>query len=51
VARLPATLGAWKTTAFSWTPPSGAKSFKLLLYAGNTSIATLYWDNVIVRQK
>ena len=46
IGRIPATAGTWKTTVFSWTPPAEAKSFKLLLYASNTSIATLYWDNV-----
>jgi len=42
----PAVVGSWKTTDFSWTPPSGAKSFKILLYVGNKGISTIYWDNV-----
>jgi hypothetical protein len=46
---VPTTIGTWNSTTFTWMPPTGAKSFKLLLYVGNTGISTLYWDNVKVR--
>ena len=46
LGRIPVVVGTWKTTAFSWSPPSGARSFKILLYVGNTGVSTLYWDDV-----
>jgi hypothetical protein len=46
LGRIPAVVGTWRTTVFSWSPPSGARSFKILLYVGNTGVSTLYWDNV-----
>jgi hypothetical protein len=45
------TTGSWHTSAFDWTPPASAKSFQILLYSDENTIATVYFDNVTVTEK
>ena len=45
-----AIIGAWNTLSFDWAPPFDAQSFKSLLYSDNTTIATIFFDNLKVSE-
>ena len=45
-----AIIGAWNTLSFDWAPPFDAQSFKFLLYSDNTTIATIFFDNLKVSE-
>lgn len=49
VTRVPtARTGSWNTLSFDWNPPYDAQSFKLLLSSDNSTIATIFFDNLKV---
>jgi len=48
---VPTITGSWANTSFDWTPPMSARSFKLMIYMTNSSIATVYFDNVSIIEK
>jgi hypothetical protein len=49
--RVPTTnTGAWNTISWDWTPPYDARSFKVCLYSENSTVATIYFDNLKVSQ-
>ncbi len=38
--------GSWNTLSFDWSPPYDARSFKFLLNSDNSTIATIFFDNL-----
>ncbi len=48
---VPTYIGSWINSSFNWTPPASARSFKVLIYMSNTSVATVYFDNVSITEK
>jgi hypothetical protein len=48
---VPTITGSWVNTSFEWTPPTSARSFKLLIYMDRLSVATVYFDNVSIIEK
>jgi len=49
--RVPTTkTGSWNTLSFDWTPPYDAQSFKFQIYSDNTTVATIFYDNLRVNR-
>jgi len=48
---VPTITDSWVHNSFDWTPPASARSFKVLIYMSQTTIAAVYFDNVSITEK